>query len=65
MDPVQILKERCAGREQKAVATELGISPGYLNDVLQRRREPGRKILKALGLRRKITFERVNGRSHK
>lgn len=57
-----MLKERCAHREQKAVAAELGISPGYLNDVLQQRREPGRKILKALGLRRKTTFERINGR---
>jgi transcriptional regulator with XRE-family HTH domain len=38
-------------------ATALGISPQYLNDVKQGRREPGPKLLKALGLKRVPYYE--------
>ena len=44
---------------QKAFAARLGISEQYLTDVLKRRREPGEKILKPLGFRRIVTYERV------
>ncbi len=37
---------------QRALAERLGVTPAYLSDVLQGRREPGPKILAALGLRR-------------
>lgn len=62
MDPIKLLSERCAGREQSAVAAELGISAGYLNDVLHRRKEAGPKILRALGIMRETRYRRVNGK---
>ena len=42
---------------QKAFAEHLGISTAYLNDVLHNRREPGEKILDALGIKRIVTYE--------
>ena len=41
----------------KQAATNLGISPQYLSDVIAGRRAPGAKILTALGLRRVVTYE--------
>jgi len=46
------------GGTQESAAKSLGISPQYLSDVLKGRREPGPKVLKALGLVRKVTYER-------
>jgi hypothetical protein len=40
-----------------------GVSTSYVNDVLNARREPGTKILNAMGWRRVITLKRVNGRN--
>ena len=37
-----------------------GISPQYVNDVLNARKDPGPKILAALGLRRVIAFAPIN-----
>jgi transcriptional regulator with XRE-family HTH domain len=47
---------------QVALARELGVSTGYLNDVLQERREPGPKVLKALRLRRRVVYETIGKR---
>lgn len=44
---------------QKKAAAELGVSPQYLNDVLQLKREPGDKILRPLGLKRRLVYERI------
>jgi transcriptional regulator with XRE-family HTH domain len=41
---------------QAAVAAELGVSEGYLSDVLRGHKEPARKLLKAMGLRRVVTY---------
>lgn len=38
-----------------------GLSTGYVNDVLCARKEPGQKILTAIGWRRVSKLERVNG----
>lgn len=56
---VKLVQEqvKLCGGSQKTVAFNLGISPQYLNDVLKYRREPGPKILKALGLVKKVTYE--------
>ena len=54
------LRER-AGQERggkAALAKELGISRQYLNDVLSGYREPGKKVLDALGLERVVTYAR-------
>jgi transcriptional regulator with XRE-family HTH domain len=44
---------------QAALARELGITAVYLGDVLSGKREPGPKILDALGIRRVITYVKV------
>ena len=44
---------------QDAAAKRLGISPQYLCDVLRGRREPGKKLLDALGYRRLVVYEQV------
>lgn len=52
---------------QDAAAKQLGVSPQYLCDVLRKRREPGQKLLDALGYRRVVVYEQIRnpkGRSH-
>lgn len=56
-----MLNSRLQSITQKALARELGVSQGYLSDILQERREPGPKVLKALKLKRRIVYEPTNG----
>lgn len=49
-----------AAGSQKAWAQQAGISGAYLNDVLMARRDPGPKILAALGYVRRVTYHRSN-----
>lgn len=58
-DPLVILRKRQGSRSQKALAAELGITPSYLCDVLQGRREPGPQVLRALGLERVISYREI------
>lgn len=53
---VRHLKIRVNESSQKEVAGKLGVSPQYLNDVLNNRRMPGMKILKPLGLRKDVRY---------
>jgi DNA-binding transcriptional regulator YdaS (Cro superfamily) len=47
---------------QKAWAAAHGVSPAYVHDALQGRREPGAKILAALGYERRVRYvRRSNG----
>jgi hypothetical protein len=48
-----------AAGSQDVSAKRLGISPQYLCDVLKGRREPGTKLLDALGYRRVVMYEQV------
>ncbi len=51
--------ERCvsdAGSQAKA-AKRLKVSAPYLSDIIAGRREPGTKILDALGLKRIVQYE--------
>lgn len=51
---------------QIAFAEENGISAAYVNDVLRGRREPGKKILDAIGVERITAYRlriKVEGRS--
>lgn len=43
---------------QKAAARNLKVSPQYLSDVLNGRREPGKSILNALGYEKRVTYHR-------
>lgn len=52
----RLRKECRAAGGQKAWAEAHGVSPQYVNDVLHARREPGESILRALGLRRVVTY---------
>ena len=58
LDPVAVLTARIAGQSQAEFAREHGISRGYLNDVLRRRKPPGDMILSLLGIRRVYVLER-------
>lgn len=48
-----------AAGTQKAFAERAGITATYLHDVLNGRRDPGPKILKALSLRKVTRYERI------
>lgn len=41
---------------QKALAKSLGISESYLSDVLHFRREPGEKLLGAIGVKAEVVY---------
>ena len=45
---------------QKAAAAKLGVSPQFLHDVLNGRREAGQKLASALGLKRIIKYVRLD-----
>jgi hypothetical protein len=53
-----MLKRACNGNQAKW-AVERDIAPAYVSMVIQGRQEPGDKILRALGLRRLIGYERI------
>ena len=55
-DPRAVLKRRLDGKTQAELARELGIKPAYLSDILAFRREPGPRVLKALGLTKIVTY---------
>lgn len=44
---------------QVAFATQAGVSPAYVSDVLNARRDPGDSILKAVGLKKVIRYKRI------
>jgi len=46
---------------QKLTAFALGISQQYLSDVLNGRRQPGPRLLGALGIHKRIEFVRIAG----
>lgn len=50
------LRRRLTGTTQAKVAKDLGITQAYLNDILRGKRDPGEKLLAALGLQRRITY---------
>lgn len=57
-------KSADAHGQAKLYAKHIGVSPQYLNDVLRGRREPGKKILRALGLE-KVVLYRATDRGQK
>lgn len=61
----QRLRDLCAGRTQRVVAAELGISPGKLNDWLHptAAERPQPALLRALGLREVVLYEPVTSAS--
>jgi transcriptional regulator with XRE-family HTH domain len=58
-DPMRMIRTRLNSVTQAALARELGISKGYLHDVISGRREPGAKLCEALGL--EIVYRKKKG----
>jgi hypothetical protein len=58
-DIVKILKGIIKTRSQKEFAEIIGISPQYLHDVINMRREPGKKILDYLGYEKVVMYKRA------
>lgn len=60
MTPAQVrrLLDEMADKagNQKRLAAQLDVSESYLSDVMTGRREPGEKLLEALGLERVVTY---------
>jgi hypothetical protein len=54
-DVIQKLKDSQGDRSLRAYANSLGCSPSYLSDLYSGKRDPGEKILKQLGLAKKVT----------
>lgn len=46
---------------QKEYAASLGVSAAYLSDVLNKRRDPGRRFLDAVGFERVVTYHQKGG----
>ncbi len=59
MDILRVIREEVdrAG-SQKDLAARIGVSPTYISDVLNERKEPGEGILEPLGLERVVTYRR-------
>ena len=55
VDAVKALEFEVRGN-QSQWAKEHDVSPAYVSDVLAGRRDPGKKILDALGLERVVTY---------
>lgn len=51
---IRELKRRQGEKTLREFARELGVAPSYLSDVYRGRREPGPKILRPLGFRKRI-----------
>jgi hypothetical protein len=60
LDVCALLSRKCreAGGQQ-AWATANDVSPAYVSDVLNARRDPGDSILRALGLRKVVRYVEV------
>jgi len=54
---IETIKELVRGNSQKKIAKEWHVSPAYFSDVIRGRREPGKKILKAMGLKKVVRYE--------
>lgn len=58
LDPNIVIRNRLRLQSQKELAAELGISPGFLGDIVQGRRPPSDRVIGALGLERVVTYRR-------
>lgn len=53
-----MLERRIAKSTAKQVAEDIGVSASYLSEVIRGSRDPGPKILDALGLEKVVTYRR-------
>ena len=52
----QEIRRRASDKTLTDVARDMGLSVQYLHDVIKARRKPGRKLLKAMGLRKNVEY---------
>lgn len=63
-DVLDVLRDECAEMgTQKAWAKKNGVSPAYVNDLLQGRREISDRVAEMLGYERHVIFTKAEGRS--
>lgn len=55
---IEILRKMQGKRKQYELAKELGISAPYLSDIFKGKREPGPAVLRILGLRKQVVYEK-------
>lgn len=60
-----ILRQKLGDGTQVDLAKSLGISPAYLSDILSGARDPGDRVLDALGLERAVDYRPLNKRRGK
>ena len=61
---LELLRRKCAeAGGQAAWAEAAGVSPAYVSDVLNKRREPGKSILDPLGLERHVAYRKRRTKS--
>lgn len=56
-----LLNKAQALKSREALAAQLRVSPQYLGDVILGRREPGKKILAAIGFERVTLYAQIGG----
>jgi hypothetical protein len=54
---LKLMKSLQGDRTQLEFANDIGASPAYISDVYASRREPGEKILSALGVVRQTVYQ--------
>lgn len=64
-DPVTLLRERKGKRSLRHLGKEIGVSAMFLSHVLRGLRHPGPKILKWLGLEKRVVYEAAPDRRKK
>lgn len=56
---IRLLREMKGSSSQTDLARRLNVSPMYVSDLLNGKRDPGEKVLVKLGLERVIRYKRV------
>ena len=60
-DLIRWLERRQGTKTNQEFAKELGLSGSYLGDIYYKKREPGLKVLRAIGAKRHIMYEVTDG----
>lgn len=58
MKPITALKKLVKDKSQRQVAKDLGLTEGHISHILTGKRQPGPKLLKALGIERITGYRR-------
>ncbi len=54
---IQLLKNKQGAMTQAAFAKRVGVSAAYLSDIYLGKRDPGKNVLKFLGLKRETIYQ--------